>query len=60
VKIQNMTTTKKTTKSFIKPSLKCVMFGHQWEGDSLKRTCVRCGKVQIARYVGDQWVDVTS
>ena len=54
-----MTTTKKAaTDPVVKTSFKCKVFGHQWQGDSLKRTCVRCGKVQVARYVGNDWVDV--
>lgn len=39
-------------------TLRCKLFGHQWQGDSLKRTCLRCGKTQVARFVGNEWVDV--
>lgn len=52
-------TTKKDTKEKPNTSLRCKVLGHQWQEDSLKRTCMRCGKVQVARFVGNQWVDVT-
>ncbi|HAS42155.1 MAG TPA: hypothetical protein DCS93_16885 [Microscillaceae bacterium] len=51
-------TTKKDTKAGANTLLKCKLLGHQWQGDSLKRTCTRCGKTQMARFVGNQWVDV--
>lgn len=41
-----------------KMPLACKVWGHKWQGDSLKRTCVRCGKTQISRYSVDGWIDV--
>jgi len=58
-KLTTITKNKKTAKSANKYSFKCTILGHQWEGDSLKRICTRCGKTQVAKYVGNEWVDVT-
>jgi len=41
-----------------KTPIRCRIFGHEWKGDSLKRVCSRCGKVQISKYSTDNWVDV--
>ncbi|HAS41801.1 MAG TPA: hypothetical protein DCS93_15080 [Microscillaceae bacterium] len=40
------------TKSFT-----CRLLGHDWEVDSMKRTCTRCGKTQILRFTTNIWVD---
>ncbi|WP_299464578.1 DUF1660 family phage protein [uncultured Microscilla sp.] len=38
--------------------LACKIWGHKWQGDSLKRRCTRCGKTQVSRYSVEGWVDV--
>jgi len=50
--------TKKDSKAGSNTSLKCKVLGHKWIGDSLKRTCLRCGKTQVARFAVNQWVDI--
>lgn len=40
-----------------KAPLRCRIFGHEWKGDSLRRVCVRCKKVQVSKYSTDNWVD---
>ncbi|EAY24482.1 DUF1660 family phage protein [Microscilla marina] len=42
----------------IKIPLACKIWGHKWQGDSLKRRCTRCGKTQVSRYSVEGWVDV--
>ena len=37
--------------------LRCRILGHEWKGDSLRRVCVRCGKVQVSKFSTDNWVD---
>lgn len=55
----NKTEDKNKAATNVKPTpLVCKIWGHKWQGDSLQRQCTRCGKVQVARYVGDGWVDV--
>ncbi|EAY29922.1 DUF1660 family phage protein [Microscilla marina] len=38
--------------------LACKIWGHKWQGDSLKRRCTRCGKTQVSRYSVEGWIDV--
>ena len=38
----------------------CRIWGHDWEGNSLERTCTRCKKTQAAKFTTNIWVDVES
>ncbi|EAY26449.1 hypothetical protein [Microscilla marina] len=38
----------------------CRIWGHDWQGNSLKRTCTRCKKTQTAKFTTNIWVDVES
>lgn len=49
---------KKDKNTKIKTPLTCKILGHKWKGDSLKRECLRCGKVQVSRYSVEGWVDL--